>query len=60
MILNTSYILGMLWLILCEAHQDFYLGVDFSIYERENHSFEYPEHLMANFLTAYDIPGRSV
>ena len=60
MILNTSYILGMLWLILCEAHQDFYLGIDFSEFEKEHGEFEYPEHLQANFLTVYDIPGRSV
>lgn len=26
LILNTSYILGMLWYILCEAIEDFYVG----------------------------------
>lgn len=58
MILNTSYILGMLWLISCEAYQDYYLDVDF--YKIRKESGQYPENLKNNFLVVYDIPNREV
>ena len=45
-ILNLTYLVGVFWLILCEAHMDFYL--DHDDYEEET------------FLKSYDFDGRTI
>lgn len=43
-IFNISYIVGMIWLILCEAHKDYYHGTE----DQET------------FLEVYEIDQRSI
>jgi hypothetical protein len=43
-ILNISYVLGLIWIIICEAIEDFYLKVDF---REENEAF--PDYFIVYF-----------
>jgi hypothetical protein len=43
-VLNISYLIGMLWLILCEAVEDFILDVDYM-----EVGDEYPDHYINAF-----------
>lgn len=51
-VINTSYIIGMLWLILCEAVEDWILDADFLV-EAE----EYPDHFLNKFGIMSMSPG---
>lgn len=58
LILNTSYLVGMLWIIACECIEDFWLNEDFKQYQTKEDLEKYAyigQSFKGNWLTEYEI-----